>query len=140
MKSTWGFSWILTENSCKWSLGRNSQTLRMTFVCNSQSLTVSTEAPFIWKLMLIGKASAKGIWKTSPAPSKLPVIRVVLPHTEATDKDFLQPQWRSFKLNYYEIKQFYTSRLPKHTIQITMTWKIWILVPYIKRRLPLRQK
>ena len=66
------------------------------FYFNTQSLVVSPDAPFDWKLLLIGIVSAKGIWKKvpilqvgGPAPARptLPVIRVVLLHTEAMDKD-----------------------------------------------------
>ena len=35
-------------------------------VCNTLSLVVSPEAPFNWKLLLIGIGSVKGIIKKSP--------------------------------------------------------------------------
>ena len=66
------------------------------FYCNTQSLAVSPDAPFDWKLLLIGIVSAKGIWKKvpilqvgGPAPARTtpPVMRVVLLLTEAVDKD-----------------------------------------------------
>ena len=53
---------------------------------------VSPEAPFNWKLLLIGTVSAKGIWKnipilqegrSSPVPPTPPDIRVVLLHAKA---------------------------------------------------------
>ena len=66
------------------------------FYCNTQSLGVCPKALFNWKLLLIGIVSAaKGIWKNvpilqvggpAPAPSTLSVIRVVLLHTDASDK------------------------------------------------------
>ena len=64
------------------------------FYCNNQSFRDSSEAPFNWKLLLIGIISAKGIWKKfpilkvgGPAPATPPVIRVVLLHAEAADKE-----------------------------------------------------
>ena len=63
-------------------------------------MRVSPEALFNGKLLLIGIVSSKGIWKNVPilqmigpisAPPTLPVIRVVLPHTEACDPILLQP-------------------------------------------------
>ena len=36
------------------------------FHCNAQSLGVYPEAPFNWKLLLIGIVIAKGIWKKHP--------------------------------------------------------------------------
>ena len=67
------------------------------FYWNAQSLVVSPDASFDWKLLLIaGVVSAKGIWKKvpilqvgGPAPARPtpPVIRVVLLHTKAVDKD-----------------------------------------------------
>ena len=69
------------------------------FYCNTQSLGVSPEALFNWKLLLIGIVSAKGIWKhvpilqvggPAPAPHTLHIIRVLLPHTEAYDPTLLQ--------------------------------------------------
>ena len=61
------------------------------FHCYSQSLKVSPEAPFYWKLLIIGKVSAKGIRKNvpglqvgghTPAPPTPPAFRAVLLHTE----------------------------------------------------------
>ena len=60
--------------------------------CNTQSLRVSPEAPFDWKLLLIGPVRVKGIIKnvlylevggSNSAPPTLFVIRIVLLHTEA---------------------------------------------------------
>ena len=34
-----------------------------------------------------------GFFQTAPAPPTLPVIRVVLPHTEACDPTLLQPHY-----------------------------------------------
>ena len=67
-------------------------TLKMT----SQSLRVSLEAPFYWKLLLISIVSTK--WKKqnfsvlqvggpTPAPPTPPVLRAVLLHTEEPGKD-----------------------------------------------------
>ena len=59
-------------------------------------MAVSPEAPFNWKMLPIGIVSAKGIWKkvsilqvggSAPAPTTPPVIRIVLLHTEAANKD-----------------------------------------------------
>ena len=66
------------------------------FHCNSQSLKVSPEAPFNWKLLIFGIVSAKRIRKilpvlqvcgSTPAPPTPPVFRVVLLHTEGAGKD-----------------------------------------------------
>ena len=62
------------------------------FYCNTQRLAVSPDAPFDCKLLLIGIVSAKGIFKKVPilqvgGPPTPPVIRVVLLHTKAVDKD-----------------------------------------------------
>ena len=60
-------------------------------VISSQSFRDSSEAPFNWKLLLIGVDTAKGIFlkfpnlqvgEPAPAPPTPPVIRVVLLHTE----------------------------------------------------------
>ena len=40
--------------------------MKMTFIVNTQSLEVSPEAPFNWKLLLTGIVSSKGIWKNVP--------------------------------------------------------------------------
>ena len=62
----------------------------------TQSLKVSPEAPFNWKLLIIGIVSAKGIRKNvpdlqvggpAPASPTPPVFRVVLLHTEGAGKD-----------------------------------------------------
>ena len=85
-----------------WNFGYNNKSH---FQCNTQSLKVFLEAPFNWKLLLIGIVSAKGIWKNVPilqegelasAPLKLPIIKVVLPHIEACDPTLLQPHCRCF--------------------------------------------
>ena len=64
-----------------------------------------------WKLLLICIVNAKGIWKKStnlqgggpaPAPPTPPVIRVVLLHIEAADKD-LYPDTVSFLSNWYNV-------------------------------------
>ena len=66
------------------------------FYCNTQSLAVSPDAPFDWKLLLIGIVSAKGIWKkasilqvggSAPVRPTTPVIRVVLLQSETEVKD-----------------------------------------------------
>ena len=66
------------------------------WVLQFQSLGVSPEAPFNWKLLPIGIISVKGIWKNAPilqvvGPAPDPptplVIRVVLLHTEPAVQD-----------------------------------------------------
>ena len=66
------------------------------FQCNNQSLKVSPETPFSWKLLIIGIVSAKGIRKNlpvlqvgrpAPAPPTPPVFWVVLLHTDGAGKD-----------------------------------------------------
>ena len=43
-----------------WNIG---YFIKNDFYCNSQSFRDCPEAPFNWKLLLIGIVSAKGIWK-----------------------------------------------------------------------------
>ena len=66
------------------------------FQCITQSLKVSPEASFNWKLLIFRIASTKGIRKNLPvlqvggstsAPPTPPVFRVVLLHIEGTGKD-----------------------------------------------------
>ena len=70
---------------------------KVIFNVNTQSLKISPEAPFNWKLLKFGIVSAKGIRKylpvlqvggSAPAPPTPPVFRVVLLHTEAAIQDF----------------------------------------------------
>ena len=81
--------------SIKWSFRRNSQTKMSAFIVvksDNFCLIVSPEAPFYWNLLIIDivvKAfSAKDIAKkvpnftSRPAPPTLPIIRLVLLHTE----------------------------------------------------------
>ena len=81
---------------CIDALLKPGQLLLKAHIIRSQNLSASPEAPFNWKLLLIGIVSAKGIWKKVPilqvggpahARPTPPVIRVVLLHTEAVDKD-----------------------------------------------------
>ena len=64
--------------------------------CYIQSLKVSPETPFYWKLLIIGIVSAKRIRKIlpvlqvgghAPVPPTPQVFRVIFLHTEGTGKD-----------------------------------------------------
>ena len=90
----WGlFSYILgsiyanyQKFPIKWSLGRNSQILGITLKM-TESLRVSPQAPFYWKLLIIGIVIVKNIRKKVPAPSTPSVIRGVLLQSEGPRKD-----------------------------------------------------
>ena len=67
------------------------------FYCNTQSLGVFPKG--IWKNVPILQVGGP-----APAPPKLPVIRVVLPHTEACDQTLLlQPHCTSQKNGTYSL-------------------------------------